>query len=85
MFYYEHHYGGDRNVRDRYKDHLCYKSCADFCERWDQSSFDPAYPSEPLDFFEGMVDEIFLRKAFDPGTIRESVAMGLPERIIPGA
>ncbi len=84
MFYYEHHYGGDRNARDHYKDHPCYKSCADFCERWDQSSFDPAYPSEPLDFFEAMVDEVFSRKAFDPAIIRESVAMGLPGDIISG-
>ena len=83
-FYYEHNYGGDREARDRYKDHPCYKSCADFCEHWDQSSFDPAYPSEPLDFFEAMVDEVFSRKAFDPTIIREAVVMGLPEDIISG-
>ncbi|MAX74717.1 MAG: peptidase, partial [Nioella sp.] len=41
MVYYGHHYGWDRNARDRFKDHPCYQSCATFCERWDQASFDP--------------------------------------------
>jgi predicted HD phosphohydrolase len=41
MLYYGHHYGWDRNARDRFRDHPCFDSCAEFCERWDQSSFDP--------------------------------------------
>jgi predicted HD phosphohydrolase len=45
MLYYAHHYGWDRNARDRFRDHPCFDSCAEFCERWDQSSFDPDYDS----------------------------------------
>jgi predicted HD phosphohydrolase len=37
-----------------------------FCERWDQASFDPDYPSELLSTFEPMVREVFLRPAHDP-------------------
>jgi predicted HD phosphohydrolase len=50
-FYYAHHFGGDRSERDRYKDHPCFQLCADFCERWDQASFDPDYPTPDLAHF----------------------------------
>ena len=42
MFYYAHHSGGDRNARDRYKDHPYYDACVEFCELYDQNCFDPA-------------------------------------------
>lgn len=71
MLYYAHHYGWDRNARDRFRDHPCFESCAEFCERWDQSSFDPDYDSQPLEHFEPMVREVFGRKAYDPEVIRE--------------
>ena len=78
MLYYAHHYGWDRNARDRYRDHPCFQSCADFCERWDQSSFDPDYDSEPLETFEPMVREVFGRKAYDPAVIQDGLVKGLP-------
>ncbi len=71
MVYYGHHYGWDRNARDQFKDHPCFASCAVFCERWDQSSFDPDYDYEPLEYFEPLVAEVFARKAYDPDVIRE--------------
>ena len=78
MVYYAHHYGWDRNARERFKDHPCYQACADFCERWDQSSFDPGYDFESLAFFEPMVREVFARKAYDPDVVRAGVVTGLP-------
>lgn len=78
MFYYGHHYGWDKDARDRFKDHPCWQSCADFCERWDQSSFDPDYDYEPLEFFEPMVREVFSRNAYDPDVVQEGVVKGLP-------
>lgn len=78
MYYYGHHYGWDKDARDRFKDHPCWQSCADFCERWDQSSFDPDYEYEPLEVFEPMVREVFARKAYDPDVIQENVVKGLP-------
>ncbi|MDH3263226.1 MAG: HD domain-containing protein [Paracoccaceae bacterium] len=80
MLYYGHHYGWDRNARDSYRDHPCFQSCAEFCERWDQASFDPDYQSEPLEFFEPLVREVFSRKAYDPAVIRPGVVLGLPPR-----
>ena len=71
MLYYGHHYGWDRNARDQFRDHPCFSSCAEFCERWDQSSFDPDYDAEPLEYFAPMVEEVFARKAYDPDVIRE--------------
>jgi predicted HD phosphohydrolase len=71
MLYYAHHYGWDRNARERFRDHPCFDSCAEFCERWDQSSFDPDYDTLPLEHFEPMVREVFRRKAHDPDVLRE--------------
>ena len=77
-YYYGHHYGWDRNERDKFKDHPCYQSCVDFCERWDQSSFDPDYPTQPLEFFAPMVREVFARKPYDPAHIRAGAVDGVP-------
>ena len=71
MLYYGHHYGWDRNARDQFKDHPVFDNCAEFCERWDQSSFDPDYPTETLEIFAPMVREVFGRKAYSPEIIRE--------------
>ena len=65
-YYYAHHGGRDRNARDRYAGHPWYQACKEFCARWDQCSFDPGYPSEPLSVFEPRVREIFTRPAHDP-------------------
>ena len=63
-YYYAHHHGGDRHARDRYIDHPWYQDAVDFCHRWDQPSFDPAFQSLPLAFFEPMVHRIFARQPF---------------------
>ena len=64
MYYYAHHLGGNRNKRDEYKDHKYYQATIDFCEKYDQSSFDPNYKSLPLEFFRPMVKKIFSRKPY---------------------
>jgi predicted HD phosphohydrolase len=65
-YYYAHHYDRDRNARERFRGHPWYQACEDFCANWDQCSFDPGYPSEPLSTFESRVREIFSRPAHDP-------------------
>jgi predicted HD phosphohydrolase len=65
-YYYVHHFGGDRHARDRLRDHPWYGDCVHFCAAWDQCSFDPDYPSEPLAYFEPMVRRIFARPPHDP-------------------
>ena len=64
MFYYAHHLGGDKNKRDKYKGHKYYQATIDFCEKYDQNSFDPNYKSLPLDFFKPIVKKIFSRKPY---------------------
>ncbi len=71
MLYFGHHVGGDQHKRDRFKGHIYFDDCAEFCERWDQSSFDPDYESLPLEFFRPMVEEVFARTPYDPNVIRE--------------
>lgn len=77
MLYYGRHYGWDENARDEFKDHPCFDSCATFCERWDQSSFDPEFVSKPLEYWEPMVREVFGRKAYDPDVMREGYVSAL--------
>ena len=64
-YYFAHHLGGDRNRLDEFADHPWYSLCADFCARWDQSSFDPAAPIHTLDSFVDEVHEVFARQAWD--------------------
>lgn len=70
-YYYVHHNGGDRFMRDRFKDHPWYDACVNFCERWDQASFDPEYDTLPLEAFAPLVEKIFSRKAHDPRYLTE--------------
>jgi predicted HD phosphohydrolase len=65
-YYYAHHSGRDRNGRDKFRGHPWYQACKDFCADWDQCSFDPGYPAEPLGAFESRVREIFGRPPHDP-------------------
>lgn len=66
QYYYAHHFGEDRNARDRFRDHTLYEATVEFCEKYDQNCFDPDYQWEPLEFFEPMVQRVFERtpKAF---------------------
>lgn len=60
-YYYFHHLGMDRNLRDKFDGHPHFAACAEFCEKYDQSAFDPAYESAPLEFFEPMVMRVMSR------------------------
>ncbi len=57
-FYYYHFLDQDPDERERWRDHPYYQATVDFCENYDQASFDPGYDSEPLSFFEPMVRRI---------------------------
>ena len=64
MYYYAHHLGFNKNERDKYKGHKYYKDTVDFCENWDQKSFDPNYKSLSLKDFEPFVKKVFSRKPY---------------------
>jgi len=59
MYYYAHHSGGDRNVRERFKDNPFYETAVRFCHEYDQNCFDPEYPTKPLSFFEPIIHRVF--------------------------
>ena len=60
-YYFFHHLGMDRNLREGFRGHPHFEATADFCHQYDQSAFDPAYDSAPLSFFEPMVQRVFAR------------------------
>ena len=67
-YYYFHHVGKDRNARDTYRGHPAFQQTVEFCEKWDQESFDPAYDTMPLSAFEPMVHRIFAREPWGERT-----------------
>ncbi len=72
-YYFFHHLGLDRNLRDRFREHEHWRACAEFCEKYDQNSFDPEYDTLPLEAFEPAVRTVFAapRKSIylsDPGS-----------------
>jgi len=64
MFYNTSLTEDERNSRDQYKTHPYYQYAVDFCEKWDQCSFDPEYEWEILDFFVPIVNKVFSKKPF---------------------
>ena len=59
-----HHLGKNKNQRDKYKGHKYFNDTVDFCEKWDQASFDPNFKSMTLEDFTPMVKRIFSRKPY---------------------
>jgi predicted HD phosphohydrolase len=68
-YYYAHLIGLDRNGRDKYLGHPYYDDCVEFCEKYDQESFDPAFESLPLEFFAPMVQRVFGGKPALAGSV----------------
>jgi predicted HD phosphohydrolase len=77
LVYYGQYYDGyNQKKRDRHQDHPFFNDCVEFCERWDQASFDPSYDTLPLEFFKPLVADVFARPAKD-GTIINAVPQPL--------
>jgi len=56
--YYEY-LGQDPDARVQYEGQSFYALAEQFADDWDQTSFDPDYPTKPLSHFEPMVREVF--------------------------
>jgi predicted HD phosphohydrolase len=69
LVYYAKHVGANPDKRDVYEGHEFFDDCATFCERWDQTSFDPSYDTLPIEFFRPMVEEVFARNPNDPAVM----------------
>ncbi len=57
-YYFFHHLGLDRNLREQYRDNPYFEPCAEFC-RFDQAAFDPDFTSAPLEDFVPLVRKVF--------------------------
>jgi predicted HD phosphohydrolase len=58
-YYFFHHLGMDRNLRDQFKGKAVYERTLEFCEKYDAPAFDPGYDHLPLSFFEPMIRQLF--------------------------
>jgi len=57
-YYFFHHLGLDRDMRDEFRGHPWFEYTAQFCHLYDQNSFDPGYDSMPLSAFEPMIHRV---------------------------
>ena len=57
-YYFFHHLGLDRDIREDYRGHPHFEYCAQFCHQYDQNSFEQGYDTLPLEAFEPMVRRV---------------------------
>jgi predicted HD phosphohydrolase len=67
-YFYFHHIGKNRFEREQYHGHPAFERTVEFCDRWDQESFDPNYDTMPLDAFVPMLRRIFGREPWGAHT-----------------
>lgn len=60
-YYFFHHLGMDRNLRQQFSGQPFYAHTLEFCEKYDAPAFDPAYETAALDFFEPMLRRVMAR------------------------
>src|SRR3954452_3534956 len=60
-YYFFHHIGLDRNLRDQFAGQALYDRTLEFCEKYDAPAFDPDYDTLPLAFFEPMLRRVMAR------------------------
>jgi predicted HD phosphohydrolase len=58
-YYFFEHLGLEKNLREQFRGHEWFDYTAEFCEKYDQNSFDPSYESMPLGAFAPMVRNVF--------------------------
>jgi predicted HD phosphohydrolase len=57
-YYFFHHLGLDRELREQFRDHEWFDYTAEFCQEYDQAAFDPGYDTLPLEHFEPLVRQV---------------------------
>ncbi|MFK3969373.1 HD domain-containing protein [Pseudomonas sp. NPDC087358] len=58
-YYFFHHLGMDRHVREQFAEHPQYQQTIEFCAKYDAAAFDPDYEHLPLAYFEPMLARVF--------------------------
>jgi predicted HD phosphohydrolase len=57
-YYFFHHLGLDRNMRDQFRDHPWFDYTEEFCRLYDGPAFDPKFKALPLEAFEPLVQRV---------------------------
>jgi predicted HD phosphohydrolase len=57
--HYYHHFGGNPDAREQYRDQPWFSLGETFADTYDQNSFDPDYDTLPLEHFEPLVRKVF--------------------------
>jgi predicted HD phosphohydrolase len=57
-YYFFHHLGLDRDMREQFRGHPDFEHTAQFCHLYDQNSFDPSFVSMPLEAFVPMMRRV---------------------------
>ena len=60
-YYFFHHLGMDRNLREQYRDHPYYERTLEFVSKYDSPAFNPDGEVLPLEFFEPMVHRVMAK------------------------
>ena len=58
-YYFFHHLGMDRHLREQFAEHPQYQQTIEFCAKYDAAAFDPDYEHLPLAYFEPMLARVF--------------------------
>lgn len=59
-YYFWHHLGGDRDARDSLRADANYEIGEEFVRKYDMPSFDPDYPTPPLEHYEQLIRTFFV-------------------------
>jgi predicted HD phosphohydrolase len=73
-YYFFHHLGLDRDMRERFRGHEHFARTEEFCALYDNPAFDPQAETLPISEFEAMVRRVF---ATPINTIYKTVAQDL--------
>lgn len=60
-YYFFHHIGLDKDMREEHRGHPHFEYTAQFCHQFDQNSFDKSFTSMPLEAFEPMVHALLAK------------------------
>lgn len=60
-YYFFHHIGLDRDMREQFRDHEHFERTAEFCDLYDNPAFDPQGLTLPMSEFEPMVRRVFAK------------------------
>ncbi|MDT7834864.1 HD domain-containing protein [Aquabacterium sp. OR-4] len=76
-YYFFHHIGLDRNLREQFRGHEHFARTEEFCALYDNPAFDPAVKPLPISEFEPMVRRVFSqvrRSVYQASSVAQNAA-----------